>query len=385
MRLLDAACLSYLSYSSPVNESEVIAESFPLPTSGCSGSSKRMDKFVRDTLGSRWNVLTLRLDSKIGYQCIKFANHEEKIFAFVYRGTVVDFSSEKTVMEENIKCDIRILESVDSLDNGEEDRNNTDKLNDPKFRDRDDLLINLCRKSTEYAKTDYEFFFGKYSRYPDYTIVHIGHSLGGFLAEFVSCFMTNWKNLLNNGCITFDSLGTEPFLPRFGITKPLNNFNFHFFECPNIANTANHHVGTRYQVGNVPYKPQGHNSNVGWVSNRNSRELLTFMHYHRLETMIDLLQAKTVKIAEIEKWPVAHNHFLDASSLNRSHSSRSIFSWWNRCWGNDISEELANAITGGVVEFTHIVQGEVKLQPSHSSSVCRFQIGHDLCITEEVK
>ena len=101
-------------------------------------------------------------------------------------------------------------------------------------------------------------------RYSEYRISQTGHSLGGFSAEIGASFYAKPHSLLreyspithmdralinDTDAVTFDTLGASIIIRILNIHNPQNQLNIiNYVANPNLANTANIHIGIKRRL-----------------------------------------------------------------------------------------------------------------------------------------
>lgn len=146
-----------------------------------------------------------------------------------------------------------------------------------------DTILALQGLPTETALAQYlgEFFRKNSPAYSDYSVTHVGHSLGGFHANLCAY-------LDQRPAITFDPLGCSEQLSqlennqyRSALNQPQLEKHFCFFLAYNLINSVNTHVGHLYVTR------QGlHNPPVSSV-----QKTLHTEESHRLKQFIALIPA----------------------------------------------------------------------------------------------
>lgn len=270
----------------------------------------RLDLIV-DYLKKRgWKYLNAKKsDSWMGYQALVFINATRKEIVIAHRGTVL---SEAEGSESNVKDDIEILKG----ENGEIPL----------------LLSSALIFVSQTVRMQEE-------DYPDYIIHQTGHSLGGFFAECGAAYLENpSKNYPEPyedkevddklrlksrrphqaNAITFDSLGSKNILQKIGINAQGSGI-INYLPEPNIANTANLHLGKRILLltsGNIDVLSVDQNKTQTWSGTKPlevDKIFLQTIVSHPLANIITAFDSKNgqpINGKEIAQWPTATNNFV---------------------------------------------------------------------------
>lgn len=295
MDVLEASCLSYLAFMDALLMLEPGVD-----ISKCSYSLK-LDVYSRKFVSclQGWEMIDVIIEDEIGYQGIVFFHKDRNIVGVSHRGTVVDTT---LISSLNMDCNISILSKVDK---------DLARIN----KRVGDLIRFFCLKCVP------RFEKAISTRGINGKVYHVGHSLGGFLAELASSLNPDGY------CITFDSLGTDDPCIRQLIPPCCSYFecsggtcNRHHYSIePNISNTAIDVNGKRYVIGDSYLCYDDALCNSKRYGGDDLHDFYGFKSHHPMEAFIDCLLSEehgSWTINDVKCWPKGRNIVVLTEDIN---------------------------------------------------------------------
>lgn len=363
VNLANESKLDLVFNTKPPNSSGKIDVSYVAGLNSFYQTTTNIVRIVKYLMEKGWFYSSYRTNNQSGYQGVVFINHVKKEIVLAHRGTVAPLD---IPFKANAKCDVQIL-SGKRVEFTE---------------DLACLLNTLTLFITQLVRN-------RADNVLSYTISQTGHSLGGFLAEYGSAYISNPKSFLNKNekicpdiddnfdyltksrphhglAITFDSIGSVNVLNKLKIPLTQTNSEHYFLE-PNIANTANgHHNGARYillarESNCFDYNAHNHNTALSATVTHNIDELSLTSTSHSLDEMMNYfnLDAGNAHNRQvILSWPTATNTFTIGPKPERSAN----VSFFSHDTTRFLVASAVHQITDGVISFTHKRTGDLDFE-----------------------
>lgn len=150
-------------------------------------------------------------------------------------------------------------------------------------------------------------------------LVHVGFSLGGFIAAFCAKEVVNYTNIkrfVKYG-VSLDAPGVLKDILR---DEDLHSNVVNYFIVPNLVNTCNQHIGKKYQIcdDSLNVKTRQGNVDIELALSQIhliSEELDHTLRSHNLDLLLDLTR-NSLNLRRVRRWPLAETKVIKSSNGN---------------------------------------------------------------------